>query len=42
MTTQKEYYERSISELTTDLREAIETADTTERDAKYVSSMHNK
>jgi len=31
---QKEYFERSIAELDQDLRDAVEAADTTERDAK--------
>ena len=32
---QNEYLERSISEMETDLREAIQDADTSERDARY-------
>lgn len=33
---QKEYFEHAIAELEKDLRDAIDAADTTERDAKYV------
>ena len=35
MLKQNEYLERSISEMETDLREAIQDADTSERDARY-------
>jgi hypothetical protein len=31
---QKEYFERSIGQLEIDLHDAVESADTTERDAK--------
>ena len=33
--TQKEYFEHTIAELEKDLRDAIDSADTTERDMKY-------
>ena len=33
---QKEYFEHTIAELEKDLRDAIDSADTTERDARYV------
>ena len=35
LTSQKEFYERSIAEMEGELEEAIENADTTERDARY-------
>ena len=35
LVSQEEYFELSISELERDLHEAIETADTTDRDSKY-------
>jgi len=36
VTSQKEYFMHTIAELEKELRDAIESADTTERDAKYV------
>ena len=34
LTSQKEYFEKNISEMESELQELIETADTTEKDAK--------
>jgi len=39
VSTQKEYFEHSIAKLEKDLRDAIDAADTTERDAKYLLLM---
>jgi len=37
LNSQKQYFEQTIAELEKNLQDAIDTADTTDRDAKYVS-----